>query len=183
MFSTTKPTTLPPSGNIKITSITSANDPTPSKTKRQKLPHWGTSPTTDEIERPLKHSDSIVLTTGDDASMCFHVLGMKNVSDKRAGDGVGVTVKVVRGPTDNEGPPSPDLMGLTKTLKKFNGRMKYILSTADAQKNEEATFYKQSEAMNAAIVFWPVVQIGVIILAATGWITGVVGFFKKTKLI
>jgi hypothetical protein len=61
--------------------------------------------------------------------------------------------------------------------------MAYALSTADAQKNQEAQFHKQSEAMNAASLFWPVVQIGVIMLAATGWMTGVVSFFKKTKLI
>ena len=61
--------------------------------------------------------------------------------------------------------------------------MAYILQTSDEQKNMESDFHSQSEDMNRATMWWPVVQIGVIVMTATGWVTGVVGFFKKTKLI
>ncbi|GMH55612.1 hypothetical protein TrRE_jg11035 [Triparma retinervis] len=168
-------------GSVKITSA--SDGPKPPKLGSIK-PHWGTTSTTSDISRPLKQSDTIVLTTGSEASMCFHVLGVSSWAGKQLpNDGVGVSVKIIRGPHHTSAPPPPSLQGVADTLRSFNERMAYALSTADAQKNQEAQFHKQSEAMNAASLFWPVVQIGVIMLAATGWMTGVVSFFKKTKLI
>jgi hypothetical protein len=68
-------------------------------------------------------------------------------------------------------------------MLRIEGSMHKILREADFAKERDAVFHKQTDAMNAATVFWPVMQ--VCILLATGFTQAnhIVRFFKQRRII
>jgi hypothetical protein len=68
-------------------------------------------------------------------------------------------------------------------MLRIEGAMHKILREADFAKERDAAFHEQTDAMNSATVFWPVLQ--VCILLATGFTQAnhIVRFFKQRRII
>ena len=72
---------------------------------------------------------------------------------------------------------------LEKELNRIENSMRFILKEADFAKERDAIFHQQTDAMHSATVFWPILQ--VCILLATGFTQAnhIVHFFKKRRII
>ena len=68
-------------------------------------------------------------------------------------------------------------------MLRIEGSMHKILREADFAKERDAVFFKQTDAMNSATVFWPIMQ--VCILLATGFTQAnhIVRFFKQRRIL
>lgn len=66
---------------------------------------------------------------------------------------------------------------------RIEGSMHKILREADFAKERDAVFHRQTDAMNSATVFWPILQ--VCILLATGFTQAnhIVRFFKQRRIL
>lgn len=68
-------------------------------------------------------------------------------------------------------------------VHKLNDHMTMILNEADYQKHKEIHYHKQTEQMNSAALWWPMVQIGILVLVGVFQVSHLKNFFKNTKLV
>ena len=68
-------------------------------------------------------------------------------------------------------------------MKRIRNGMKTILSEADFSKSREAVFHQNTESMHAASIFWPIVQVCVLIMTGFTQARHIVSFFQKHRII
>lgn len=68
-------------------------------------------------------------------------------------------------------------------VHKLNDMLTLALNEADYQKHKEVEYHEQTEKMNNAALWWPVVQIGILILTGIYQVQHLKSFFKSNKLI
>eukprot|EP01035_Chromulina_nebulosa_P017177 gene17177-22693_t len=57
------------------------------------------------------------------------------------------------------------------------------INEADYQKHKEVEYHTQTEAMNKAVLWWPIFQIGILVLTGIIQVQNLKLFFKNNKLI
>eukprot|EP00522_Entomoneis_paludosa_P016702 CAMPEP_0172457354 /NCGR_PEP_ID=MMETSP1065-20121228/21691_1 /TAXON_ID=265537 /ORGANISM="Amphiprora paludosa, Strain CCMP125" /LENGTH=224 /DNA_ID=CAMNT_0013211041 /DNA_START=110 /DNA_END=784 /DNA_ORIENTATION=+ len=72
---------------------------------------------------------------------------------------------------------------MEKELQRIQRGMQSILREADFAKEREALFHKQTENMNNATMFWPIVQVCVLLMTGFTQASHIVQFFKKRRII
>ena len=68
-------------------------------------------------------------------------------------------------------------------VHRLNDQMTMILNEADFQKHKEISFHIETEKMNSAALWWPMVQIGILIATGIFQVQNLKQFFKNNKLI
>ena len=68
-------------------------------------------------------------------------------------------------------------------VREVNDMLDLALAEADYQKYKEMEYHEETEAMNTAALWWPVAQIGILLLIAGFQVRHLKHFFKQNKLI
>ena len=68
-------------------------------------------------------------------------------------------------------------------VHRLNDQMTMILNEADFQKHKEIQFHLETEKMNSAALWWPMVQIGILVATGIFQVQNLKRFFKSNKLI
>jgi len=68
-------------------------------------------------------------------------------------------------------------------LRRIQMSMTRILSEADFAKERDSIFHKQTQSMHSATIFWPIVQVCVLIMTGFTQATHIVRFFKSRRII
>lgn len=68
-------------------------------------------------------------------------------------------------------------------VHRLNDQMTMILNEADFQKHKEIQYHLQTEKMNSAALWWPMVQIGILVATGILQVQNLKMFFKRHKLI
>jgi len=72
---------------------------------------------------------------------------------------------------------------LEATIMKLNAQMGQILNEADYMKDKEVLFHQQCERMNAAARWWPILQVGILLITGAMWANHLKAFFQKRRLV
>lgn len=88
---------------------------------------------------------------------------------------------------DEEGGTQTDidshLTHMEKEMQRIQRGMHGILREADFAQEREALFHKQTESMHSATMFWPIVQVCVLLMTGFTQATHIVQFFKRRRII
>jgi len=68
-------------------------------------------------------------------------------------------------------------------IRKLNDMLDLAINEADYQKYKELEYHDETETMNAATLWWPVAQIGILVLIGVFQVRHLKQFFKTNKLI
>jgi hypothetical protein len=68
-------------------------------------------------------------------------------------------------------------------VHKLNDMVTLTLNEADYQKHKEVDYHDQTEEMNSAALWWPMLQIGILIITGIFQVQYLKYFFKANKLI
>jgi len=68
-------------------------------------------------------------------------------------------------------------------VHKLNDIVSMTLSEADYQKHKEVDYHEETEEMNSATLWWPMLQIGILIVTGIFQVQYLKYFFKSHKLI
>lgn len=85
--------------------------------------------------------------------------------------------------SENMGDLEENLSHMEMEMKRIQNGMKNILSEADFSKSREAVFHQNTESMHAASIFWPIVQVCVLIMTGFTQARHIVAFFQKHRII
>lgn len=72
---------------------------------------------------------------------------------------------------------------LNMEIHKLNDIMTMTLNEADFQKHKEVAFHQDTENMNIETIWWPIVQILILVIAGYVQVLHLKNFFKSRKLI
>jgi emp24/gp25L/p24 family/GOLD len=72
---------------------------------------------------------------------------------------------------------------MERELVRISGAMEHVLREADANKDQDALFHEQTMAMHSATTFWPIVQVGVLLMTGFTQASHIVRFFKSRRII
>lgn len=72
---------------------------------------------------------------------------------------------------------------LNMEVHKLNDLMMMTLNEADYQKHKEVDFHEETERMDTAALWWPMLQIGILVITGVCQVQHLKGFFKRHKLI
>ena len=75
------------------------------------------------------------------------------------------------------------IIGLNMEVHKLNDMMSMTLDEADFQKHKEVDFHKETEKMDNAALWWPLLQIGILVCTGIFQVQHLKRFFKQHKLI
>ncbi|KAL7574242.1 hypothetical protein ACA910_012497 [Epithemia clementina (nom. ined.)] len=91
------------------------------------------------------------------------------------------------GDEDEDNIPKADIDGhlshMEKEFQRIQRGMQTILREAEFSKEREALFHKQTESMHSAAMFWPVVQVCVLLMTGFTQASHIVQFFKRRRII
>jgi hypothetical protein len=68
-------------------------------------------------------------------------------------------------------------------VHKLNDMMSMTLNEADYQKHKEVEYHEQTERMNTAALWWPMAQIGILVVMGVFQVQHLKSFFKNHKII
>ena len=68
-------------------------------------------------------------------------------------------------------------------VHRLNDQMTMILNEADFQKHKEIQYHLDTEKMNSAALWWPMMQIGILVATGVFQVQNLKRFFKSNKLI
>jgi len=68
-------------------------------------------------------------------------------------------------------------------MVRLKNEMSVILREADFAKEREMVFHGQSISMNAASMWWPIIQLSVLLLTGFTQAMHMIGFFKSRHII
>ena len=68
-------------------------------------------------------------------------------------------------------------------LHKLNDMLTMTINEADYQKHKEVEYHQETELMNSAALWWPMVQIGILVVTGIFQVQHLKSFFKGHKLI
>ena len=72
---------------------------------------------------------------------------------------------------------------MEKELNRIEGAMHHILAEADFAKERDSIFHKQTNDMHSASLFWPIVQVCVLLITGFTQASHIVRFFKSRRII
>lgn len=78
---------------------------------------------------------------------------------------------------------SNHLTHLEMEIGRIEKAMHGVLKTADYLKEQDAVFHKQAQDMDSATMFWPIVQLCVLIMTGFTQARHIVEFFKQRRII
>ena len=120
-------------------------------------------------------SSSLVYTSQGLTHLCFKSNVLASPSK--------CTLSIKRSPPSHPIQESLEFGAILSTLNTLRDRTHSIISEADYTKSSEVEFHDQSQKMNAAAVWWPVVHILVIFVTGVAWVVNITEFFRKKKLV
>ena len=82
-----------------------------------------------------------------------------------------------------DGVTQSDMSSLRALTMSLNDELGSILAEADYMKTKEAVFHAKSKDMHEAAVWWPVCQIGILIVTGFAQVRHLTKFFEKKKLV
>jgi hypothetical protein len=68
-------------------------------------------------------------------------------------------------------------------VRRLNDMLDMTLNEADYQKHKEVEYHSETESMNTAALWWPMLQIGILVLMGIFQVSHLKSFFKSNKLI
>ena len=68
-------------------------------------------------------------------------------------------------------------------VKRIGFAMKNVLSEADFAKERDSIFHRQTQDMDQATIFWPIVQVCVLLMTGFAQASHIVWFFKSRRII
>lgn len=68
-------------------------------------------------------------------------------------------------------------------VRKLNDLMSLTLGEADYQKHKEVFYHQETESMDKATLWWPMMQITILLITGILQVHHLKGFFKRNKLI
>ena len=68
-------------------------------------------------------------------------------------------------------------------VHKLNDMMTMTLNEADFQKHKEVDYHLETEKMDNATLWWPMLQIGILVMTGIFQVQHLKSFFKSNKLI
>jgi len=86
-------------------------------------------------------------------------------------------------PTANQTDIFSHLTHMEKEIQRIQRGMQTILREADFAKDRDALFYKQTESMHSATMFWPIVQVCILLMTGFTQANHIVQFFKQRRII
>ena len=96
-------------------------------------------------------------------------------------------VKTDNDPSSLEKGSGTDLDGhlshMELEMKRIQIGMKRILAEADFAKDRDSAFHKQTQDMHAATIFWPIVQMCVLLMTGFTQASHIVRFFQSRRII
>lgn len=75
------------------------------------------------------------------------------------------------------------LSNMATELERIEQAIEKILREADFAKDNDEVFHSQTEAMHKAAMFWPIVQVCVLIMTGFTQASHIVRFFKSRRII
>jgi hypothetical protein len=156
-----------------------AFDEVKSRKPKHKKPVPPTTKTLTEKEGVITHK---VIDDGD-INICIRAASASHINPLRFG------LRVEEGGQDEKKEEDPGkgvgyhLSFMENEMIRIERSMHTILREADFAKERDAVFHQQTDAMNSATVFWPIMQ--VCILLATGFTQAnhIVRFFKQRRIV
>lgn len=82
-----------------------------------------------------------------------------------------------------EGDFSKHLSHVETEIRRLEKNMHGVLKTADYIKEQDAVFHKQTQDMDSATVFWPIMHICVLLMTGFTQARHIVEFFKQRRII
>lgn len=71
----------------------------------------------------------------------------------------------------------------TLETHKINDLLLMTINEADYQKHKEVKYHSQTERMNRTVLWWPMLQIGILVITGILQVQSLKSFFKQNKLI
>lgn len=68
---------------------------------------------------------------------------------------------------------------LERDMQTLNNRIRTIMNNADQNKEQELAFHQQSVSMNGAAVYWPIIQLIVIVITGFTQVNHIVRYMKQ----
>jgi hypothetical protein len=68
-------------------------------------------------------------------------------------------------------------------LKRLQMGMRTVLSEADYAKDRDSVYHQEARVLDEATIFWPVVQVCVLIMTGVAQVAHIVNFFKTRRII
>jgi hypothetical protein len=118
------------------------------------------------------------------AEICIQAMGASAKNPMRFGVRVVKTdsdpiAAVVLSGSDLDG----HLSHMELEMQRIQSGMKRILTEADFSKERDAHFHKQTLSMHSATLFWPIVQVCVLIMTGFAQASHIVRFFQTRRII
>jgi hypothetical protein len=122
-----------------------------------------------------------------EAKICVRASGASNENYMRFGIQIDIEdstkYNVGKNDENNAGDLEGHLSHMEMEMKRIQNGMKSILSEADFSKSREAVFHQNTESMHSACIFWPIVQVCVLIMTGFTQARHIVTFFQKHRII
>ncbi|GMH69137.1 hypothetical protein TrLO_g1998 [Triparma laevis f. longispina] len=125
-------------------------------------------------ESKIKQKDTITFKSSGLTHFCFK----QNTPVSSRG-----TIKITRGLGGHGSSGKLNLNPILSRLSTLRDRITWIINEADYMKLTEVEFHDQSVKMNSASVWWPVIQILVLLVTGIAWTVHLTSFFRKRKLV
>jgi len=120
------------------------------------------------------------IETGGEVSICVRASPASSRNPMRFG--LACSTNLSRNGTEN-GKEDKHLSLLELQMERLSNALGIILKEADFAKERETIFHGQSISMNAASMWWPIVQLGVLLLTGFTQVRHMVRFFKSRHII
>uniref|UniRef100_A0A6S9HJ16 GOLD domain-containing protein n=1 Tax=Heterosigma akashiwo TaxID=2829 RepID=A0A6S9HJ16_HETAK len=121
---------------------------------------------------------SLEMEDNEEASLCFE-------SDSAQAQRVGARVAVGRpqGAFARGREVREHLTLFQAELAKVGDELVQVLNEADFMKEHEVIFHSESERMNSAAMWWPILQISILVVTGVMVVNNLKRFFKSKKLV
>jgi hypothetical protein len=75
------------------------------------------------------------------------------------------------------------LTHMEQELQRITAAINHVLKEADLNKHQDGLFHEQTLAMHSATIFWPIVQVCVLLITGFTQASHIVRFFKSRRII
>jgi hypothetical protein len=75
------------------------------------------------------------------------------------------------------------LSSMMMELQRVSHSIRSVLSEADFAKERDSIFHRQTQAMDQATIFWPIVQVCVLLMTGFAQASHIVRFFKSRRIL
>jgi emp24/gp25L/p24 family/GOLD len=68
-------------------------------------------------------------------------------------------------------------------LQRMRTAMRAVLSEADFAKDRDSLYHQEARDLDQATIFWPIVQVCVLVMTGVAQVSHIVNFFKSRRII